>query len=516
MVENNLKQQVLNAKENGFAIIDDVVLKMGSEDFYKPLKKSGIKSFPKNVSQKITPHGKWNSMKKGQQLIQRLLAVSKRRKISLEEVYSHELTDYPMSLSANGLLSIPTTKSTLGAILQGYGKVYTEYHPEKEKACVIIDAMSIVQGIGKPTNTKTFGEYATLFYNIVSRYFVKYKRVDLVFDQYKQNSLKNGTRQKRAGQHRPIRKIVDGDDVPLPVKWENFIHSWENKLDFTHYLSTYTMTRARRDGLHLVTSGGFRDFLRFDAVNELLPQSSELISSNHEEADTRMLLHILSAKEEGYTDCVISCKDTDVLVLLVHFFNELNINLYMQTAVNKIIDIKSIQLHEDIKGNLLLFHALTGCDVTSQFRGIGKKTAWKTYEINYHLLSSTRSEPFDENKFEDLQKFVMLLYSNASTGVCNTIDCLRAKMSTKVAIDKLPPTSDALRQHCLRTVYQMIIWKGALKPVMTIPDHNNYGWTTNENGEMSPIFTTKPALPILTAEMSLCACKTGKYCLLIS
>lgn len=39
VVENNLKQQVLNAKDNGFAIIDNIVSKIATKDFYKPLQK---------------------------------------------------------------------------------------------------------------------------------------------------------------------------------------------------------------------------------------------------------------------------------------------------------------------------------------------------------------------------------------------------------------------------------------------------------------------------------------------
>lgn len=34
-------------QKNGFAIVDDVISKIGSEDFYKHLEKSGINSFSK-------------------------------------------------------------------------------------------------------------------------------------------------------------------------------------------------------------------------------------------------------------------------------------------------------------------------------------------------------------------------------------------------------------------------------------------------------------------------------------
>ena len=38
--------------------------------------------------------------------------------------------------------------------------------------------------------------------------------------------------------------------------------------------------------------------------------------------------------------------------------------------------IHAITLPENIRKNMLQFHALTGCDSTSQFTGIGKRSAW--------------------------------------------------------------------------------------------------------------------------------------------
>lgn len=104
-----------------------------------------------------------------------------------------------------------------------------------------------------------------------------------------------------------------------------------------------------------------------------------------------MLLHILSAKENGYKKCVVQCRDTDVLVLLVHFIDNLTDYIYvlMQTSKTNFIDIKSIRLHTEMKTALLVFHALTGSDTTSQFVGIGKKKAWKVFEKKMLYLTST-------------------------------------------------------------------------------------------------------------------------------
>lgn len=81
-------------------------------------------------------------------------------------------------------------------------------------------------------------------------------------------------------------------------------------------------------------------------------------------------------------------------------------------------------------------------------------------------------------------------------------------MASKVAIDKLPPTADALK-HCLRAIHQVIIWSNALTPIIAFPDPRCYGWKM-ENGSFSPFLMSKLPVPTLTAEISFCSCKTGK------
>jgi len=52
----------------------------------------------------------------------------------------------------------------------------------------------------------------------------------------------------------------------------------------------------------------------------------------------------------------------------------------------QMIGIHDIRLDEDIRQGLLAFHAVTGYDTTSQFAGITKKSAWKMFVKEPHLL----------------------------------------------------------------------------------------------------------------------------------
>ena len=45
------------------------------------------------------------------------------------------------------------------------------------------------------------------------------------------------TRSKRMGKKRPIRKVIEGRNDPLPQVWSTFIASDENKADLAKFLT---------------------------------------------------------------------------------------------------------------------------------------------------------------------------------------------------------------------------------------------------------------------------------------
>ena len=72
----------------------------------------------------------------------------------------------------------------------------------------------------------------------------------------------------------------------------------------------------------LVIGGGFRDGEKAVTVTRGQCREAQALRSNHEEADTRMILH---AKYAARTDrrLVIQSPDTDVLILSVSHFRSL-------------------------------------------------------------------------------------------------------------------------------------------------------------------------------------------------
>ena len=105
---------------------------------------------------------------------------------------------------------------------------------------------------------------------------------------------------------------------------------------------------------------------------------------NHEEADSQIFLHARHAVAKGHTSLIIKASDTDVLVIAISVFQILNdIGLEKVWVAfgrgatlrwNPIHDIRHSIGSVKSKG-LPFFHAFTGCDVVSAFRGKGKRAA---------------------------------------------------------------------------------------------------------------------------------------------
>lgn len=263
--------------------------------------------------------------------------------------------------------------------------------------------------------------------------------------------------------------------------------------------------------IDFVTSGGFNNISDYRSNFLLDDDVRYLLQSHHEEADTRILLHALSAKKTGYTRCIIDCKDTNVLVLLAHFKEYLTPEVWIKVGnkdTSRLIAVHDINMNPRLLKNLPAFHALTGCDTTSQFSGIGKKSCWKTYLLYCSLLDGVGSKQFDEDLFKKMNEFVIKLYT--SNPDVSSLDDLRGLQAVSKTIDKLPPTTDSLRQHCLRVFYQTKIWLNSLNPNPVLPDFSDYGWKV-ENGQVVPVLQLQQAFPKEVAILTTCGCKKGKF-----
>ena len=84
---------------------------------------------------------------------------------------------------------------------------------------LIIDGQALVVALGKPDASVTFGVLTDTYVKTVLKADSAYQITDVVFDR---SEIINGTtRKRRSNTIRPLRRLVEGRDVPLPKDWLN-------------------------------------------------------------------------------------------------------------------------------------------------------------------------------------------------------------------------------------------------------------------------------------------------------
>ena len=135
--------------------------------------------------------------------------------------------------------------------------------------------------------------------------------------------------------------------------------------------------------------------------------------------------------------------------------------------------VTSWNMSEEVTSSLLAFHAITGSDTTSYLSGHTKMTAFKRYLDSPELLLHIGRETLTE---ETLQRCVLFICNVYNAAQAASADEARVILFQKgVDPEKLPPTSDALKLHIMRTHLQPMIWLKATEPKPIIPQPTECG-----------------------------------------
>ena len=237
--------------------------------------------------------------------------------------------------------------------------------------------------LAKPKKNQSFKDYATdVFYPQIRKQMNEYsaQRVDIVFDTYKDQSLKASTRVKRGKGIR--RKVLDKSVAP--TNWRSFLRLDQNKTEIFCYLFITIIQHGDRG--HVIMICAYDDTF-INSSNEL--DLSNLTPCNHEEADTRVFLHVKDMTQQGHTKMVIRTVDTDVLVLAVSVYEQLQEEmgeLWVDFGAGK--NTKFFPIHETLEHigeckarAFPFFHAFTGCDQVSFPSHVTKSAAWKVWNL---------------------------------------------------------------------------------------------------------------------------------------
>ncbi|XP_028391978.1 uncharacterized protein LOC114516648 isoform X2 [Dendronephthya gigantea] len=453
-----VKNDLLTTKQRGeecvTAFLRDRLL-VQEPDIFSTIPKLKLKTFS-SMTKKVkvsSAKGVEATLKNNRNLFARMLLLAQSRNVDMKEVLTYSLGPFPLSLSTGMGTLHKTQKSKLMTSIESSVQDHIIDSLPAGNA-VILDGMAIIQSTKKLPSS--FGELAEQLFSRMINLAIYHKssRVDFVVDRYPDVSIKNLERNKRASGGLAVINIY-GAEQKLPTQWSKFLKHGRNKEDLVRFLFEQWSTYAS-----FMFSGIVVYVCHDDKCHRLKPgiegapltiREIATLSCDHEEADTRMLLHANHASQ-SYGNILIKSPDTDVFIIMLYFCHILQCELFFETGVNektRIINVRCVQqqIGEKEGKALVGFHAYTGCDSTSSFYGRSKISTWKLVSNDETALDTLArlGDDFtvDEGIQKNLESLTCMLYGAKETESVNEARYNLFRMG-KFSDESLPPNEDCL------------------------------------------------------------------------
>ena len=353
----------------------------GERSIWEKMKKRKMltfKSSGKTLKTKL--EGKVVELKEDRSLLQRILVISQKRpEIDLPNLIGkYEFSITPRSLfSFDGKLLSCNDKSSVMHAIEDRGQnllnIDNTQHNIIESdvdnaKVVILDGMALVNKLALTRDIKTCKDLKILFAEKLLMETDGAPEIRLVFDKYIESSLKERTREKRtAGKSTRYIITVSTSIVGVPLK--QLLSDIQTKQDITVYFAENIISILQNMGKSFVI------VYETKSVTNIAGYPNDLLNHDQEEGDTLLLL-----QAKNVCDCnpaanvVVVSSDTDVFLLLIHFYPQLCTNTIFRTgtaANTREIDIRKMYecLGKSHVETLLGFHVFTACDQTIKFFG---------------------------------------------------------------------------------------------------------------------------------------------------
>ena len=259
----------------------------GKVSIYTPISKNKLPLFrEKNTLTTTKEKLQVVSLKQDCKLFASLYLSCQSRDGDLDDFFAHENHVYPPSLSEYGRLR-KGSKADFLQCLEVQAEQEANGPPVTAK---VVDGAALVQ-MTPPGDAKTFGDYAKSFAAKVIKELrgITLERIDVVFDRYFKDSLKSQTREKRGS---GVRLSVKAS-TPISKNWRQFLRVDENKEELFCLLAKQLEMNGVPGKTVVATLS--ESVIFNGTINE-----GSLIPCNHEEADTRIFVHVNSAAEANH------------------------------------------------------------------------------------------------------------------------------------------------------------------------------------------------------------------------
>ena len=207
----------------------------------------------------------------------------------------------------------------------------------------------------KSESIENYAEFASIFCKRVINKASKFDEVRIIFDRYDVKSVKANTRAGRIKGIAPVHyKVTDSTRIQY-LETKTFLASIETKRELTRYLADKLAADLKKDFVAVF------DRSRFSNLADL---EESLKTYSQEDADTGIVLHSIDVcRRDPFSELTISCSDTDVLLILLNYFEQLPITTIFKTTehcynLRQIFEKFTLRVCKALLG----FHAFTGSD----------------------------------------------------------------------------------------------------------------------------------------------------------
>jgi hypothetical protein len=370
-----------------------------------------------------------------------------------------------------------------------------------ESSVYVIDGNAVLQSCTQlPEN---FEDLAMQIFSSLP----KCETVHFVTDTYKTNSIKQLERDRRG---KTPTYCIAGPRTKVPRDFKSFMLNADNKTQLIRLLLSEWQTSKyarilRGRHVYFVCEEKCVSLTSYEGVTVTVSPVEEL-HSDHEEADTRIVLHCLYAAQTALaeTRVVVRSPDTDVLVVLLHYASSIGQPLFFDTGVGnkrRLVNVMEIAsaIGPQICQALPAFHSFTGCDYTSAFVRRGKLRPFqllKEHPEFVQLFSRLGDAAcLEYTVMHQIERFVCHMYGKPAQCDTNKLRvemfCSRYDVQSDngkftvpdgLDVSLLPPCQSSLVMHAKRANYVAHIWRNSHVAYPNIPTPEGYGWKCNAEG----------------------------------
>ena len=268
-----------------------------TKQFDAPIKKNAFLLFKAPKRKRDQPK-KISMLRANMSILGQMYIATQSREGDLEEFFAHESQNFPPSLAVNVEKMYHSRKSNVLDCLQKEVNAIQSLDDVRQTLvdydAVVLDGGALIHSLLPRIGVSNFENYFDMcFRKHIENELRKTSRVDVVWDSYWECSIKGETRNNR-GSSTGVRLKI-GPKVKLPNNWSNFLKLPENKVELFNFLTETAVSSLELPASNLYITSG-------DIVQHVGPGNDMTEKCDHEEADTRIVLHVMHALNNGATN----------------------------------------------------------------------------------------------------------------------------------------------------------------------------------------------------------------------